>query len=521
MTPTDLQPTPTLVGKLIQGSIWLWLQQATDIGLVFIFTSILLRLLGPDGFGMVVLTQSALNIAGMGTLNIEYAAIRYLPDFRGQGLWRTARILVVLIVGSKLVLALLVGAGLFALAPWIAEFYEYEGLEAALRVGCFSLVAAMMARTGETLCLGYMQPQARTAITTVRRVSELIALLFVSTMGATVVRAIAVLAFGDTVAALGYGVMVARYFRRDPAASGELVQKQALVRRVLAYCMPLLGAQVMEVAGQNAGNLVLGRLASPTVLGLYGVARLAGERLMLFMTQAPSMAVPVIVGQEHTPQNIQKAYPLIHRLLTYQWALAGAGNLAIWAAAPLIAQILGGAAFGAAADPLRIMGFAILLWAGTASVQVFFKIHERTAGNFYLNLGLLSVSVGMYFLLVPSGGAVGGALADACGHLIALGVGIWLARRWFGFEAWDALRPLAAQLGWLVALTVPVWLLGVSGWGLAVWLAAALGLFGRVLLRGGVPAHADLTRLEAADWGRLNGLKGAVCRGLLNVAGQV
>ena len=137
--------------KLLRGSTWLWLQQAADMGMVVVFTSLALRGLGPQGFGSVVLVQSILNLVGLGTFNLEIAAIRLVPYFREQSLWRTNRMLVRSVWFVKLCLSVVVTCLLFFLAPWIAGIYHNAELVTALRVGCLSLFSAMFANVGAAL----------------------------------------------------------------------------------------------------------------------------------------------------------------------------------------------------------------------------------------------------------------------------------------------------------------------------------------------------------------------------------
>ena len=194
-------------------------------------------------------------------------------------------------------------------------------------------------------------------MTILRRTCEISGLLLLSRVGVSVPGVVLVLGIADTVIAVGFILSLHRVVRRNPASSDESVQVRSLLRRNLAYCTPLDGAQWTDVASHNLDKLVIGGLTSPAVFGFYSVARLASERLMLILAQAPQMAVPVVTQLEKA-EDSQRAHRLIRRLLEYQWGFTLLGILVGWVMAPLFVLVVGGGEFIPAADGLRILLFA-------------------------------------------------------------------------------------------------------------------------------------------------------------------
>jgi O-antigen/teichoic acid export membrane protein len=499
--------------------------------LALAFVWLALRRLGADGFGLVVLVQSATNIAGLATLNLEMALIRFLPEFRSQQQGQAVRSLTWLIFLAKIILAAVAAGLLYFLAARIAASYEQPQLTAAIQVSCLSLFTSTIVTTGKAFCLGWLRPQSRALLSFLRRLFEVSGLLVASTLDPfDVTRTVAVLALADTFAAVAFIALILYYLRQEPRATRDTLPLPIIVRRVWHYCLPLIGVQLTEIAGPNLSKLLVGQLAPPAVLGLYGVARLAVDRLMLLMSQLPLMTVPVLAEKRGTQRNLPRSKPgqelrgtqeedgevhrLVGRLLQYQWALGSLANLAIWAAAPVLLLVLGEGDVRPVEPALRLLGFSVLLWAGAAVMHIFFFIYEQTAGILVLNVGQLLLTGLLYYFFVPRWQATGAALADVIAQALELALGLWLVSRWFGFPSGRVIGPLLKQLALIILLVLPVWLWPSAGLPvLAVWAVAAVLVLASYLLRLGVPTAADLEALARQDWGHplLNQAKLAVC----------
>jgi O-antigen/teichoic acid export membrane protein len=414
------------------------------------------------------------------------------------------------------------------LAAPVAASYEQPQLAAAIQIGCISLFGSTIVTTGKAFCLGWLRPRARALLSFLRRLFELGGLLAVIALNLLdVTRVITVLALADGLAAVAFVALILYYLRQEPAASDETMPMPAMVRRVWHYCLPLIGVQLTEIAGPNLGKLLLGQLAPPAILGLYSVARLAVDRLMLLMSQLPLMAVPVLAEKVGTQGNSGELggtqeedgefHGLVGRLLQYQWALGSLANLAVWAAAPVLLLVLGEGDVRPVEPALRLLGFSVLLWAGAAVTHVFFFIYEQTAGILVLNVGQLLLTGLLYFFFVPRWQATGAALADVIAQGLELALGLWLVSRWFGFPSGRVVSPLLKQLALVVVLVLPVWLWPSAGLPvLAAWGVAAVLLLASYLLRQGIPTPADLQGIAKQDWGQpfLNRAKSAICQAI-------
>ncbi len=481
--------------RILRGSFWLWIQDGSDTLLAFVFAWIALRRLGPAGFGLVSLTQALLNLANLGTLSLELALIRLIPEFISRQQWRTANRTIYLVAGAKLVLAGCMAIVISLIAPWLADFYRIPELAPCLQVGCLSLVAAALAEVGAAGCLAVFHAEVRTAMTTIRRLCELTGLIIISSLGMGAVAVILVLGLADLVAATGYTLKLTQYLHQAQVDSQERVLIRPLIQRILRYCFPIVGSRVAEVLGREAGKLILGRLASPIALGYYSVARLMADRISSFMGQAPLATVPALASGA-LEQPVSRHNQLIDLLLRYQWLGGSLIVLVIWAMAPALLMIIGGAEYIPAVPALRILMFAALCCSATFSLHAAFMAQERTLGVFLTNLVNLLAATVCYGLLAPRWQISGVATADILGQLASLGLGLWLSSRWLQFEVNRLSRYLFSSGCLVVLVVLPVWILNSQGLMLGLWLIMGLIL---------VASHALLHNIPDADSWRMLG----------------
>ena len=494
------KPAASALGlEIFQKSAWLLSQEVSDLLLAFLFTFVALRRLGPENFGLLTLTQAILNLSGLASFNLELALIRMVPEARGLGRWRQARWMIGISELVKGSLALLVAGILFLAAPLIGNFFEQPVLILTIRIGCLSLVSAAVADAGAAACLSLLHPEMRALITTIRRSLEVTGLILITTWRTEVGDVVLVLALADLSAALAYSLATIRYMRRDPI-SQEPLDARNLFKRMWNYAFPLFGARLTEIGGRELGKLFLGRLASATAVGYYSVARLAVERLMTLMSQAPLAAVPVISqrkpGEKLTNASANQA---TLGLVKYQMMAANLLALLIWAIAPQFIKIIGGPEYGLAIPALRILSFGMIFWSGTASLHALFLVEERTAGIFFLNSTLILTTVTLYGFFVTRWQTNGAALSDSIGQSLTLGLGLWLTSRWFKFPALSGLRLFAKLAIPATLLGLPVFFVQqnlVLGLG---WLVISIWLYVSYLL--------GLQLIDRSIWDQLEALQ--------------
>ena len=231
---------------------------------------------------------------------------------------------------------------------------------------------------------------------------------------------------------------------------------------------------------------------------------MVGERLIGLFSQAPLAALPILAGNIGThprdARQIKVANQTIHLLLNFQLIAAGLIGLTIIGLAPHFVSLMGGVTYQLAIPSVRAVSVTVLVWSAVASLHPIFLARERPIGIFYLNLIYVLSTLGLYWILTPKWQATGTAFADGIGQLFALGLGLWLVRKWYKFEA---LR----GMGNFLKIAVPILILGLPFYFLQpdfplaiLYLAISVGLYITYILRCDYMDSSVWASLEALDW---------------------
>ncbi|MCU0486395.1 MAG: oligosaccharide flippase family protein [Anaerolineales bacterium] len=484
--------------KILRGSLWLWLQVAGNLLLSLVFSWIILHQLSPAGFGQVVLVQSILDLANLGTLNLETSLQRLIPEYRSGKCWNQARQTVSIVLMVKLFLSGLAALIIFLAAPLIAEFYATPALVGWLRIGCVSVFFAGLSQFGNALCLGILRPEFSAVTMFIQRLCEVLLLGFFLQQNLGVAGVILALGIGDTIAALSTSFLSLRHLWRESSGGVDQPQMAQQAKTILAYSLPLFGATIIDRIGVNLNKLLIGKLAGATLLGLYGVARLAVERILPFLWQVPQMSIAVLAEKQAAKPDKDHDEPLLRKIFRYQWSLGSLGFLAIWSIAPLFVSIVSGEAYLPAVPVLRLASLGIVVWSGYICSTAVFQLYRRTLGNLLVMSGQFVVTYAIYLALVPSLNIYGAVLGDIAGVIAALVLSGWLLKRWFKLDLLRQNRSLGGQVLLLAGFILPAWLIP-SAYPLLniAWLAISFVGFMTYLLMINTPASSDLRSMQA------------------------
>jgi len=272
--------------------------------------------------------------------------------------------------------------------------------------------------------------------------------------------------FGDAAAA-ALGVLLCRHNLR-PAFDG------ALLRRMLAYGLPLVPVSVSYAVIGFADREALQRTASLDAVGIYGVAMKFFAVVSMGLSAFQLAFGPFAYAKANEPD----APKLFARVLALYVALASAGALAVGLFAPPIVSVLATRDYAAAAGPALWLGFAAVAQGAYSVAALGINLSLKTP----LLAGVAGVAaivaVVANQLLVPRLGAEGAAIATFVAHVVSTVLVYVVAQR---------VRPMpyrGAKLAVLFAAAVAL------GLGAARW--APPGAAGAAVRVGALLAFAAL-----------------------------
>jgi O-antigen/teichoic acid export membrane protein len=392
------------------------------LGCAFLYAVAAARLLGPRGYGMVVVAISVASVADtIALLGIDGLAVRetaaVVTRNSSDVLRRFVRWSAVTVLGTSVGMALLVAA--------ISAFWQPYREVLLLGALAVPILAALHLAKGITQGTGHVIA-AQVPLEIVRWLATL---LLLGPFIAGVIEPSPAKIVVINIAAFGVALVVAatiltRYVARLPPSLATLPAAKPWLRDAL----PFLSISIFAIVGTEINTLLLGSLAGPSEAGLYQpIAKLSP--LMLLANEAIDMALAPRIVRMWEERSMAELSRLIHRSAIVSTLATAAVATGILIASPLI---LG--AFGA--EFLKYRSF--LYWIAAAQVANAFM------GASYLLLAMtgdmkrrvraqiltLGIQAGLGVVLVPVLGALG-AVISLVAAILTWAVVHW----WFAWQA--------------------------------------------------------------------------------------
>jgi O-antigen/teichoic acid export membrane protein len=450
--------------------------QMTTASLTAVLTLFLVRALGPKQYGLfaVAISVSAIAIA-FADVGISSSTARFVADHRGRGAELSA--LIADALKLKVVITGLVCALLAALASLIAGVYGDPELVWPLRgialatfgQSTFLMLAYVMTALGRVVVNVRL-----TAIESMLEISASVALVLAGAGAAGA-------AFGR---AIGYvlGAVIAACVVLRLSGHGSVgfwsLPRRATVRRVGVYAGSTFAIDVSYTLSASLSVVLLGAFAGATAAGIFQAPAKLIVLIQYVGASAANGVAPRLARGHGQEPNVRALARALRGLIAFQCLMLAPAI--VWAGP--IAHVLLGTGYSQSADVLRALA-PYIFFCGLAPLVTTGVTYLGEAGRRVpIALATLALAAAGGFILIPSHGVVGAAIATDVAFGFYTLAHIWLCRRLLqlriGSLLWSLARGLtaAAAMGFVLALvgtkdlTISDWLIGGVA-GLATYIA--------------------------------------------------
>jgi O-antigen/teichoic acid export membrane protein len=414
--------------SVTRGAFYLALEKAAALLSGMAYFALLLRWLGPTKYGIMTLALSFTGLATMATGNFEVFLERYAAEYEARGMLRTLRRAHILALGLKLGLGLIATIGLVAVSPFLAT--QFNTPELATLMPVLALIVAFdgFSTTGRATLYGLQRFRWVSGIAVLFHVAKTV--MVGALWGA--LQGLPQLAIGLTALTLAQGVastLVPYWLLRsaeDPRARpgpaalepGAAVARPKLLGAMMSYCMPLLGARVTFMSGQNLGKIVLGKLFDTALLGYFSFAFQTVERFVELAYTVPASLLPSLTQLVARGERgrLQSVLDQSLRLIS---VAACALSFGLFVFAREITLFVGSPMFEPAIPLVRIL--ALVPVARTAQQPLTMLFQAMRLPGTVLRLAILKfvTEFGSYFALLPFLGIQGAAWANLAGAVVS------------------------------------------------------------------------------------------------------
>jgi len=439
------------------------------------YFALLLRWLGPTKYGIMTLALSFAGLATMATGNFEVYLERYAAEYQANGRLRTLRLAQHLALQLKLGLGLLATGLLIGLAPFLSAQYHMPELRLLLPLLSIMVAFDGFATTGRATLFGMQRFRMVCLIAVAFHVAKTVmvgALWFTRRGLPELAVGLAVLTVLQGIATSAVPLWALRH-SEDAADSAPTPGPRALLREMVAYCTPLLGARITFLSGQNLSKVVLGKLFDATQLGYFSFAFQTMERFVELVHTLPSSLLPslthLVARQER--DRLRYVFDQAFRLIQVTACML---SFAVFVFAREITLLVGSPLFEPAVPLLRIL--ALVPIARTAQQPITMLLQALRRPGTVLSLALIKFGgeFSGYFTLVPALAMVGAGLANLTGAVLSYAVALGLLNRALPEGALERVRAVAISIGVTVPLLAAGALLDrgpIFGWSFVARLA--------------------------------------------------
>lgn len=426
-----------------RGAFYLAIEKVAALISGTLYFALLLRWMGPTKYGIITLGLSIVGLASMATGNFEMYLERYAAEHDAQGRLLTLRRAHRLALALKLALGALVGVGLVALAPLLARQFSTPELATLLPVLTLIVAFDGLSTTGRAVLYGFQRFRMICAIAVTFHLAKTVMVGMLWWMK----KGLPELALGLAVLTALQGLaqtLLPLWLLRDardaralgpeagagpavPAAPAPQSRSGAMLRAMVAYCIPLYGARAAFLSGQNLSKVVLGKLFGVADLGYFSFAFQTVERFVELANTLPSALLPsltrLVANRER--DRLRWVFDQAFRLIQ---AAALALSLALFVFAPELTRWVGSPLFAPAVPLLRILALVPLARTAHQPFTMMFQALRLPGTVLTLALIKFGIEFGCYFTLVPWFGLRGAGWANLAGAVTTF-VGAHLALR--------------------------------------------------------------------------------------------
>jgi O-antigen/teichoic acid export membrane protein len=497
----------TTGASLIGGGVWrlasMLLPQVTNL----ILSVAIARLLGPPDFGrqsfiaFVALSTMTLLSTGLGLSLTRYSA-ESLGRGEGGAVWGLVRLTAAIdLIGALIGGAALGLAGVLGAEPSAA--WQLAGLGTAL---------AIMQTVPNAVLMGAQRFRDTSVIGLTTTLVSVPSTIAVVASGGGITGIFAVEAVVAAVN-LTWSVLFARRTLRATAPAAAAVERRSPAPFLRFAALTTLDTLLFLVVWRRSEFFFLNAYSSDAEIGFYSIAFALVNALVLIPQSVASVTAPAFATLFGAGESgrIRSGYGRAMRLVTLGTLPLAAGAFAL---GPAAIELLYGKDYARAGEAVRVM---LALFPLVPLFSVSGSLLEglgRAGMMLVMNTAAAAINIGLDFVLIPKGAAVGAAAASTIAQAVVIVPMVIYATRLVGGMRIHA-RELAKAVLASAASGVAAWatwtaLEGVAGLLLAI--AAAVVVFALLAAILRILPAEDAEWLEGAAGERLGGLVGRACR---------
>ncbi|MHB9111529.1 MAG: flippase [Thermoleophilia bacterium] len=386
--------------------------------LAFGYTVMLARMLPVSDLGWYFLIMTVVNIIALAcTAGMDFGVVRYVSLYAGEGNYRLANKMLATALSLGVSIGIGVAAFVIALAPVAVDRLHGSGdtSTAALRIYAISIPFWVAARLFNSTTQGLHRMSYQVYSRDLgEQLSKLTLTIAVLMLGAGLLGVI-----WANVASVVVAMVLSMFFalkimsrhreNRETGARGSS-------RDLLRYSLPLAFSNMLGMLLVWSDMLIMGYLGTSTEVGFYGAALRVGVISSALFLAFATVFTPVIsdLHNKRFAGQLNSLYKTVTRwifICTFPLVL-----LQLLFADPIMTMF--GNQFAVGSGALMILALSQLVNSASGPAAYMVLMSGRSRMELYNISVALAVNVLACFLLIPSHGVIGAALANLAATVV-------------------------------------------------------------------------------------------------------
>lgn len=316
--PANSPPsTAGMTTKVVKGSLWTLAGQVAPLLVGMISTPFVIRLLGVESYGALILVGLVPSYLGFADLGMGLASTKFASEAYSQNDFEQEAIIVRTSAMVSFIATLPLGACIFLFARplvvWLSVPQILEGeVELSLRIAAATFVLNFLNNVFNTPQLSRLRMDLNTLVNSGFRILGLIATPIVIYLGGGIVNAVLVLFLASALTCLSHILVSSKL---NPALLRGSVDR-GLIPKLLRFGAPLGLSGIATVVLFNLEKAVLAATVSVEALAYYSVAFTLAMTASLFAAAMIQSLIPAF-SQLSTPSRWEELEALFTRCVFF------------------------------------------------------------------------------------------------------------------------------------------------------------------------------------------------------------
>ena len=391
----------------------------------FIYRILVSRYLGPSGYGLLAIGDATLNIALLfTTLGLSSGVTKFVAHYKSEG--QPEKIKGTILSAFKIVvpLSIIATIAMIIFSEYIAlGIFKNENLVGVLVLFILAVPFFSISYILTGIFLSFQKVNYRNHINVLARavLSIILVTIVIIFKGNVYLIALATLISHIVPAFLGLYLLEWKTF----SIVRTKIKARYNYKEFFFFSLPLFFSGIFTSSLGWVDTFFLGALKAAADVGVYNVALSLVSTLTIFLSAFSNIFFPIssALYAKGLLAEIAKMYSSITR---WMFLFSFPISLLVFAFSEKILSILFGSAYshGAIALQILIVAYFFKVLVGPASETL--MTYDKTKLLFYLNTGVALLNIILNYVLIPSLGILGAAIATSISIMIRDGIAFFI-----------------------------------------------------------------------------------------------